>query len=207
MDKSAGAADESGATAGLPANVRGFIDRMRPYAEAAARTMGVPAHLLLAQAGLETGWGRAQPRTDQGAASHNLFGIKAGPGWTGAVAAASTTEYVAGALVRTVERFRSYGSYTEAFQDFARLITGNARYAGALTDPADPAAYARGLQKGGYATDPQYADKLLRAIRMVAGHLAPGNGAGPDAVAAADTPAPAQVSVAAAVNTSRTSKG
>jgi len=154
----------------VPANVRTFIDKMRPYAEAAARAVGVPAELLLAQAGLETGWGRSQPKATDGSTSHNLFGVKAGKSWTGAVASASTTEYVAGALVRTVDKFRSYRSYTEAFQDFGRLITGNARYGAALAKTGDPVAYAKGLQQGGYATDPHYADKLTRAIRLVARH-------------------------------------
>jgi flagellar protein FlgJ len=183
-----GAATTGERASRMPANVRAFIEKMRPHAEAAAKVVGVPADLLLAQAGLETGWGRSQPRTATGDASHNLFGIKAGRAWSGAVAVASTTEYVAGALVRTVDRFRSYGSYTEAFQDFGRLLAGNGRYAGAVAKSDDPVAYAKSLQRGGYATDPHYADKLVRAIRLVSGDAA---------VARA---APAQVMVANAVN-------
>ena len=162
------AAADAGLVSRVPANVRAFIEKMRPHAEAAARAVGVPADLLLAQAGLETGWGRSQPKSADGTASHNLFGLKAGRSWNGAVAVAATTEYVAGAVVRTVERFRSYGSYTEAFHDFGKLLTGSGRYASAVSSTTDPVAYARGLQRGGYATDPHYADKLLRAIRMVA---------------------------------------
>jgi flagellar protein FlgJ len=70
-------------------------------------------------------------------------------------------------VVRTVERFRSYGSYTEAFHDFGKLLTRSGSYAGAVSSAADPVAYAKELQRGGYATDPHYADKLVRAIRMV----------------------------------------
>jgi flagellar protein FlgJ len=173
------------ATPNVPANVRSFVDRMRPFAEAAARAVGVPADLLLAQAGLETGWGRSQPKTTDGTASHNLFGIKAGRGWNGAVSVASTTEYVAGAIVRTVDKFRSYASYTDAFQDFGRLLTRSGRYASAVAQADDPVAYAKGLQRGGYATDPQYADKLLRALKLVAAH---------------GTGAPAQVMAQSAVN-------
>jgi len=158
----------------LPQAVSSFIDTMRPHAEAAARALGVPASYLLAQAGLETGWGRHQPKTGDGTATHNLFGIKAGRGWTGAVALDSTTEYIAGAVTRTVAKFRSYASYTDAFADFARMLTGNARYADALANAQDPAAFARSLQKSGYATDPHYADKLTRAIRMVVTHGSPG---------------------------------
>ena len=166
---SAAAPSGSGAPSSIPANVKAFADRMRPYAEAAAKAVGVPADLLIAQAGLETGWGKSQPRTADGGASHNLFGLKAGRAWSGAVAVAHTTEYVAGALTRTVDRFRSYGSYTEAFQDFARVLTGSGRYASAITKSDDPVAYAKSLQSGGYATDPHYADKLVRAIRLVSG--------------------------------------
>ena len=154
--------------AALPRSIRGFIDALRPHAEAAAQKIGVPANVLLAQAGLETGWGKHQPRTADGSASHNLFGVKAGKGWNGAVAVAATTEYVAGALTRTVDKFRAYSSYTDAFVDFGKLLTGNARYASAVANAADGAAYAKSLQKGGYATDPQYAAKLTRAIALVA---------------------------------------
>jgi len=170
------AGTDGNASARLPENVRAFVDKMRPHAEAAAKVVGVPADLLLAQAGLETGWGRSQPKAADGAASHNLFGIKAGRSWDGKVALASTTEYVAGAFVRTIEKFRAYGSYTEAFQDFGKLITSSARYANAAARTADPVAYAQGLQQGGYATDPHYADKLVRAIRLVTGQ---GSGAAP----------------------------
>ena len=167
---SAPAADSSGSALDVPHHVKAFIDAMRPHAEAAARMIGIPANLLLAQAGLETGWGRHQPQGTDGTASHNLFGVKAGARWNGAVALSSTTEYVAGALTRTVEKFRSYASYTDAFADFAKLLTGNTRYAGAVANAHDAAAYARGLQQGGYATDPHYAAKLTRAISMVASH-------------------------------------
>lgn len=184
----------TGAATHVPANVARFIETMRPHAEAAARAVGVPAELLLAQAGLETGWGRAQPKAADGATSHNLFGIKAGRGWSGSVAMASTTEYVAGAVVRTVDRFRSYRSYTEAFQDFGRLITGNARYAAAVRGASDPATYARGLQQGGYATDPHYADKLMRAVQLVSAHAQGVQAAG------------AQVAAPRAVNPSRTTE-
>ena len=188
------AASDASAASRLPANVRAFVEKMRPHAEAAAKLVGVPADLLLAQAGLETGWGKSQPKSSDGAASHNLFGIKAGRSWDGKVAVASTTEYVAGAFVRTVEKFRAYGSYTEAFQDFGRLITGSARYAKAAARTDDPVAYAKSLQQGGYATDPHYADKLVRAIQLVAAH---GTRAAPAQVLAADAVNPTSATVAA----------
>lgn len=154
-------------------SVQAFVEKLRPHAEAAARTTGIPAHLLIAQAGLETGWGRSQPRSADGAVSHNLFGVKAGARWQGASVAAATTEFVQGTMLRTVERFRSYGSLTEAFRDFAQVLAGN-RYAEARASARanDADGYARNLQRAGYATDPAYADKLGRAIRMVTQHLA-----------------------------------
>ena len=161
------------ATASAPpiaTNAQGFIDKLRPHAEAVARAVGVPAQFLLGQAGLETGWGKSQPKSANGASSHNLFGVKAGKSWKGAVVEATTTEYIGGKTVKTVERFRSYASYTEAFQDFAALLRGNQRYANALASARDAGSYATNMQRAGYATDPQYAAKLAHAIQTVARH-------------------------------------
>jgi flagellar protein FlgJ len=161
------------APSSVASSVQAFVDKVKPHAEAAAASLGIPAQLLIAQAGLETGWGRHQPRTADGAVSHNLFGVKAGKGWDGASVAARTTEYVHSVATQTVEKFRAYGSYTAAFRDVAKLLSGN-RYAQAVANAADPAAYAKSLQRAGYATDPQYADKLTRAIALVTRHLAAG---------------------------------
>jgi len=146
-----------------------FIEKLRPHAEAAAKALGVPAQFLLAQAGLETGWGKSQPKTVDGATSHNLFGVKAGRRWSGDVAPAKTTEYVDGRAVPSTERFRAYASYGESFQDFVRLLKG-ARYADARAHGNDATRYAQSLQRAGYATDPAYAAKLTRAIALVARH-------------------------------------
>jgi flagellar protein FlgJ len=160
----------SAAIAGALTTAGQFIEKMRPYAEMAAQAMGVPAHYLVAQAGLETGWGRSQPRGADGTPSNNLFGIKAGKNWNGAVVEAATTEYVAGKPVRTVERFRAYASPAEAFQDFAALLARGGRYAATLAS-GTAEGYATQMQKAGYATDPAYADKLARTIRTVARHV------------------------------------
>lgn len=174
------------AGAGLPETARAFLEKMRPHAEAAAKAAGIPASYLLAQAALETGWGRHQPKAADGSTSHNLFGIKAGSAWQGTRTVAATTEYVAGRAVRALESFRSYASYGEAFQDFARLLRGNGRYAGALANTGNAEAYAQSLQQAGYATDPRYADKLTRIIDAVTRHTA---AAVPQvAAAAADKP-------------------
>jgi flagellar protein FlgJ len=181
---SAAASPAAPAGASLPEAARNFIERMRPQAEAAAQAAGIPVTFLLAQAALETGWGRHQPRAADGATSHNLFGIKAGTGWQGARTLAATTEYVAGKAVTAVEAFRSYGSYAEAFQDFARLMRSSPRYSGVLSATGDGNAYAQKLQQAGYATDPRYAEKLARIIEAI-GRLGPG-GAAQVAAAGAD---------------------
>jgi peptidoglycan hydrolase FlgJ len=156
----------------VPAGVQAFIDKLAPHAETVAKAMGIPASYLVAQAGLETGWGRSQPRTANGGNSHNLFGIKAGASWKGPVVEAPTTEYVDGRAVHRVERFRAYASYTEALADFAKVLTTSTRYADALARAGDAQAYAHGLQRAGYATDPAYGAKLARAIGVVTRHVA-----------------------------------
>ncbi len=143
-----------------------FVDRLRPHAERASRTTGIPAHLIMGQAALESGWGKREIRMADGSDSHNLFGIKAGKDWNGKVAEVTTTEYHNGVAHKQVERFRAYPSYTEAFQDYARLLGDNPRYAGVL-DQGDSRGFAQALQQAGYATDPRYADKLVGVIGSV----------------------------------------
>jgi flagellar protein FlgJ len=138
-----------------------FLASIRPYAEEAGQKLGVAPELVAAHAALESGWGQ-QPLRNGGASSNNLFGIKAGSNWQGAVAAASTTEYEHGAMVRKTERFRSYPDTASAFSDYANLLTGNPRYQAALNTGSDARAFASGLAQGGYATDPHYADKLSK---------------------------------------------
>jgi len=141
-----------------------FIDAMLPQAAAASNATGVPTRFILGQAALESGWGKHEIRAADGAPSHNLFGIKAGRGWTGNTVSVTTTEYVNGQPRKQVEKFRVYGSYAEGFSDYARLIAGNPRYAAAVKPGNDAAGFANGLARGGYATDPDYATKLTRVI-------------------------------------------
>lgn len=143
---------------------RDFVNRLWPHAEEASRSTGIAPHFILGQAALESGWGRGEIRLPDGSPSHNLFGIKAGRSWEGATADVTTTEYVNGAPVKTVERFRAYASYAEAFKDYASLLAANPRYAEVLNERVDPSAFARALQHAGYATDPHYAEKLTRII-------------------------------------------
>jgi len=144
-----------------------FIDRLLPYARAAADATGIPARFILGQAALESAWGRKEIRGADGAPSFNLFGIKAGPGWTGKTVEIATTEYVDGVARKVVQTFRAYGSYAEAFADWAKLLTGSARYAKAVAAGDDAAGFAQGLQSAGYATDPAYAEKLTKVLNHV----------------------------------------
>ena len=143
-----------------------FVRRLWQPAQAAQAATGVPAGFIVGQAALETGWGRSEMRLPDGRSAHNLFGVKAGANWKGATVDAATTEYVGGRAVRTVERFRAYGSYEEALRDWATLIGGSPRYAGVVRAGGTVEGFAQGLQRAGYATDPQYADKLTRTINQ-----------------------------------------
>lgn len=142
----------------------GFVQRHAAAAARVAQDSGIPSAYMLGQAGHETGWGRQEIRMADGSPSYNLFGIKAGASWTGKVAEVTTTEYVNGVAQKVTARFRAYSSYDESFRDYARLITQTPRYQQASLQVGSAQAYANGLQRAGYATDPQYAAKLSRAI-------------------------------------------
>ena len=149
--------------ADIPQGARDFVGKLWPHAMAASRETGIPAHFMIAQAALETGWGKAELRHQDGQPSYNLFNIKAGRSWAGETVALDALEYSNGKAIREPSRFRSYGSYAEAFRDYARLLKDNPRYAEVLGQQ-DASGFARSLQQAGYATDPMYADKLTRII-------------------------------------------
>ncbi|MGK5024365.1 flagellar assembly peptidoglycan hydrolase FlgJ [Janthinobacterium sp. RB2R34] len=146
-------------------HVRAFQEKLGVHAEEASRSTGIPAKFMLGQAALETGWGKREIIGRDGSSSHNLFGIKASADWKGKVTEAVTTEYVNGKAQRKVEKFRAYDSYADSFKDYAQLITGNKRYEKVLAAAGDASAFAHGLQKAGYATDPNYAAKLTKIIK------------------------------------------
>jgi flagellar protein FlgJ len=150
-----------------PAHVESFVQRLLPHAQAASADSGIPAHFMMGQAALETGWGRAEIRAADGKNSHNLFGIKAGGSWTGRTVDIVTTEYVNGKPQKQVDTFRAYDSYADSFRDYANMLRGNARYQNVVAAGHSAAGFAQGLQQAGYATDPNYAQKLMSVIRMV----------------------------------------
>ena len=169
------AAPAAAAGAALPGNASPLAQRqaefVRQHQEAAReaeRQSGIPAAFMVGQAAHESAWGRKEIKLADGTPSHNLFGIKATPGWTGAVAEVTTTEYINGAPRKVTARFRAYDSHAESFADYARLLQSSPRYAGVVASlgnsAASPQTFAQGLQRAGYATDPAYADKLTRVI-------------------------------------------
>jgi flagellar protein FlgJ len=146
-------------------HVRSFRAKLAADADQAEQATGIPAKFMLGQAALESGWGKREIRMKDGAPSHNLFGIKAGPGWKGKVATAVTTEYINGKPHARVEKFRAYDSYADGFKDYANMLATNPRYQKVLASAGDASSFAHGLQRAGYATDPHYAAKLSQIIK------------------------------------------
>ncbi|MEZ5665759.1 MAG: flagellar assembly peptidoglycan hydrolase FlgJ [Burkholderiaceae bacterium] len=149
---------------GASARQADFVSRHSESAARVEQESGIPASFMLGQAGHETGWGRGEIRHRDGSPSFNLFGIKATSAWKGKVAEVTTTEYSQGVPRKTVAKFRAYDSYEEAFRDYARLITRSSRYEPVMEQLDSAQGFATSLQRAGYATDPQYAAKLTRAI-------------------------------------------
>ena len=164
LQKSASLAAYS-ANAAKPTSVQsGFVARHTEAAIRIEKETGIPASFMVGQAGHETGWGKHEIKLRNGQSANNLFGIKAGAGWKGKVAEVTTTEYVNGVPEKRVAKFRAYASTDDAFRDYARLITQSPRYAKASQHGGSAYAFANSLQKAGYATDPNYANKVSRAI-------------------------------------------
>lgn len=164
VPRDAVAATDQKSRSGQPAHIRAFEDKLASHAEEASRTTGIPAKFMLGQAALESGWGKREILSSDGSTSHNVFGIKAGASWKGKVVQTATTEYVNGVPERRIEKFRAYDSYGDAFRDYAKTLQNNPRYQTVLANAQDAQGFAQGLQRAGYATDPNYAAKLTRII-------------------------------------------
>jgi peptidoglycan hydrolase FlgJ len=167
FDPATAAIPGQGAGSGIPegpvvddSQRRKFVEQILPHARAAAMQLGVDERSVIAQAALETGWGTSKPADGSGT-SNNYFGIKAGASWRGDTVVSDTTEFTNGIAGSEQARFRSYGSVAENLGDYVHVLTQNPRYASALNTGSDVRAFATALQRGGYATDPQYADKLV----------------------------------------------
>ncbi|WP_085705029.1 flagellar assembly peptidoglycan hydrolase FlgJ [Pseudomonas sp. B8(2017)] len=144
-----------------------FVATMLPMAEQAARRIGIDPRYLVAQAALETGWGKSVMRNTDGSSSHNLFGIKATGNWEGGEARAITSEFRDGQFVKETAAFRSYDSYQDSFHDLVSLLQNNSRYQDAVKAADKPEQFVQELQKAGYATDPNYASKISQIARQM----------------------------------------
>ena len=171
QDASAAAAAPAAASAGAPASgekrlsaSEQFIRKHQAAAQEAQAATGMSASHILGQAALESGWGKHEIKMKDGSSSHNLFGIKATPSWTGKVAEVTTTEYIGGVAHKVTAKFRAYDSYADAFKDHARLLSQSPRYSQTVAQADTASGFAKSLQKAGYATDPAYADKLTKVI-------------------------------------------
>lgn len=137
-----------------------FVETLMPYAENAAEQLGVAPQVLIAQAALETGWGQHINQLPNGQSSYNLFNIKSDQRWSGPSAVKATTEFYDGQAVKQQATFRAYDSYQQSFDDYVSFVKSNPRYKTAIAQAGQPEKYTVELQKAGYATDPDYANKI-----------------------------------------------
>ncbi len=150
----------------LSGDSKDFLAQLSLPARLASEQSGVPHHLILAQAALESGWGQRQIRRENGEPSFNIFGVKASGSWKGPTTEITTTEFENGEAKKVKAKFRVYSSYLEALSDYVGLLTRNPRYAG-VTQAATAEQGAQALQSAGYATDPNYARKLTSMIQQL----------------------------------------
>ncbi|HAG02131.1 MAG TPA: flagellar assembly peptidoglycan hydrolase FlgJ, partial [Leclercia adecarboxylata] len=150
----------------LTGDSKDFLAQLSLPARLASQQSGVPHHLILAQAALESGWGQRQIRRENGEPSFNIFGVKATGSWKGPTTEITTTEYENGEAKKIKAKFRVYSSYLEALSDYVGVLSRNPRYA-AVTQAATAEQGAQALQQAGYATDPQYARKLTSMIQQL----------------------------------------
>ncbi len=144
-----------------------FVEQLLPLANKAAKELGASPNLLIAQAALETGWGQKIAAKQPQQSSFNLFNIKADKRWDGESAKVSTLEYRDGVAVREKAQFRAYDDFKQSFEDFAGFIKNSSRYQQAMENVSNPASFLQGIQKAGYATDPNYADKVMSVLGRV----------------------------------------
>jgi flagellar protein FlgJ len=145
-----------------------FVQDLWPQAEQAGLLLGVDPRHLIAQAALETNWGRNIPQDATGSSSNNLFGMKASSDWSGAAVTRSTQEFQGGVATTTAAQFKAYATPAQSFQDYVSLLRSSPRYSSALNTGGDVHAFASALQRGGYATDPEYANKIAAVATAVA---------------------------------------
>jgi flagellar protein FlgJ len=149
-----------------------FVTALIEPAKKVQKTLGVPFEVVIAQAALETGWGQKMIKDQDGGSSNNLFNIKADSRWAGDKITKDTLEFEQGAMIKKSEPFRTYQSLTDSVDDYINFLSTSERYQDALQDSGNVEHFLQGFQKAGYATDPQYADKILGTLKTVTNLLA-----------------------------------
>ena len=144
-----------------------FVTALTEPAKLVQEKLGVPFQVVIAQAALETGWGQKIIKNESGSSSHNLFNIKADNRWSGDKVQKETLEFEQGAMVKKSAPFRAYQSLSESVNDYVDFLSNNDRYQDALQNTGNVEHFLHGLQKAGYATDPQYANKIMATLRTV----------------------------------------
>lgn len=151
-----------------------FVKALYPHAVEAAKELNMDPKAMIAQAAVETGWGKSLIHKKDGENSHNLFGIKADKRWDGEKATIDTLEFVNNVPEKQQASFRSYGSFTHSMEDYVDFIKSNPRYEQAIQKSESPEDYFNALQEAGYATDPQYAEKVMSVFNgNILGELIP----------------------------------
>ena len=163
-NKSQVAHSRSGQKSSISSTQENFVMMLKPHAEKAAAELNINPDVLIAQVALETGWGKHVIHDKQGENSFNLFNIKAGSQWQGDKVNVSTLEYRDGIAANEKADFRKYTNYADSFSDYVQLMKNSSRYEPVLQRGNDSAAYAEALQSAGYATDPEYAQKIKRLL-------------------------------------------
>ncbi|MFT7005680.1 MAG: flagellar protein FlgJ [Colwellia sp.] len=144
-----------------------FVSALIEPAKSVQEKIGVPFQVIIAQAALETGWGQKIIKDENGSSSNNLFNIKADNRWAGDKVTKDTLEFEQGAMIKKSEPFRMYESLSDSVDDYVSFLTDNDRYQEALQNPSNVEHFVHSLQEAGYATDPQYANKIMATLRTV----------------------------------------
>jgi len=144
-----------------------FVSALTEPAKVVQEKIGIPFQVIIAQAALETGWGQKIIKDQNGNSSNNLFNIKADNRWAGDKIQKDTLEFEQGAMVKKSAPFRAYQSLNDSFNDYVNFLSNNDRYQDALQNTGDVEHFLHSLQKAGYATDPQYANKIMATLRTV----------------------------------------
>lgn len=141
-----------------------FVKSLLPIANEVSKELGLDPKAMVAQAAVETGWGQYMIHSGDGRNSHNLFGVKASRGWQGEKLYVDTLEFQGDTAHKTKAAFRGYDSFQDAMHDYVDFLKSSPRYTDALQNAGDAERYFSELQQAGYATDPEYKEKVMSVL-------------------------------------------